>query len=91
MHPAYHYQGIGRALTVAARVLVREKGLWRSTGGSRLPGFHRFADVMSAEEYIAAVKRGEVVDPGLTAHLHDGWGVVTAIHGYLPNDMGIAG
>ncbi|MEI6539258.1 MAG: GNAT family N-acetyltransferase [Planctomycetota bacterium] len=86
VHPAHQHHGIGRALTVAARVLVREKGLWRSTGGSRLPGFHRFANVMSAEEYIAAVKRGEVVDSVLTAHLHDGWDAVTAIQGYLPND-----
>ena len=40
VHPAHQHHGIGRALTVAMRGLVREKGLWRATGGSRMPGYH---------------------------------------------------
>ncbi len=91
VHPAHQHHGIGRALTVATRDLVRVRKLWRSTGGSRMPGYHNFAAELSPDEYIAKVKRAELVDPVLTAHLHDGWDAVTAIAGYLPNDAESAG
>jgi len=32
------------------------------------------------------VKRAEITDPVLTAHLHDGWDAITAIRGDLPYD-----
>ena len=44
-----------------------------------------------ADDYIARVKAGQATDPVLTAHLHDGWDVVTAIRGYLPHDEESAG
>ncbi len=91
VHPEHQHHGIGRALTVAMRGLVRARKLWRSTGGSRMPGYHRFAGSLAPDEYIAKVKSAELVDPVLTAHLHDGWDAVTAIEGYLPNDVESAG
>jgi GNAT superfamily N-acetyltransferase len=84
--PAHQHHGLGRALTEATRGLVRDKGLWRMVGGSRMPGYGRFAGSVDPDEYVARVKRGELVDPVLTAHLHDGWDVITAIRGYLPHD-----
>ena len=91
VHPAHQHHGIGRALTVAMRGLVREKGLWRATGGSRMPGYHTVVATVTPEEYITKVKLAELTDPVLTAHLHDGWDAVTAIEGYLPNDAESAG
>jgi len=32
------------------------------------------------------VKRADITDPVLTAHLHDGWDAITAIRGDLPHD-----
>jgi hypothetical protein len=55
-------------------------------GGSRLPGYHKVSTQVSPDEYITKVKSGEITDPVLTAHLHDGWDAVTAIRGYLPHD-----
>lgn len=91
VHPGHQHHGLGRALTVAARDLVRELGLWRMVGGSRLPGYGARAAQMDPQEYVARVRRGQLVDPVLTAHLHDGWEAVTAVRGYLPHDEESAG
>jgi hypothetical protein len=55
-------------------------------GGSRMPGFGRVRDRLSPVEYIHEVVAGAIVDPVLTAHLHDGWQVAGPIRGYLPHD-----
>ena len=55
-------------------------------GASRLPGYGKVADRMSAADYVAAVIARRMVDPVLTAHLKDGWAVVRPIQGYLQHD-----
>ncbi len=91
VHPGHQHHGLGRALTEATRGLVREKELWRMVGGSRMPGYGRLARDVNPDDYIARVKRAELTDPVLTAHLHDGWDAITAIRGYLPHDNESAG
>ena len=84
--PAYQHHGLGRPLTKAAQQLTCSKKLWRMVGGSRLPGYHKVSKNISADEYVHKVKSGELIDPALTVHLHDGWEPITAIQGYLPHD-----
>jgi hypothetical protein len=60
--------------------------LWRMVGGSRMPGYGKLASEMEPDDYFAKGKKAEMTDPVLTAHLHDGWDVVTAIRDYLPHD-----
>ena len=91
VHPGHQHHGLGRALTEATRGLVRQKGLWRMVGGSRMPGYGRLAGAVNPDDYISQVKRSELTDPVLTAHLHDGWDAITAIRGYLPHDDESAG
>jgi len=91
VHPGHQHHGLGRALTEATRGLVREKALWRMVGGSRMPGYGRQGQDVHPDDYIARVKRTELTDPVLTAHLHDGWDAITAIRGYLPHDEESAG
>ena len=91
VHPGHQHHGIGRALTVAARELVRARSLWRMVGGSRMPGYGKLATQIAPDDYIERVKRGELIDPVLTVHLHDGWDAITAIRGYLPHDVESAG
>lgn len=90
-HPRHQHHGIARALTEAARGLARGRGLWRMVGGSRLSGYHEWVGRLSPDEYVDRVRRGEMVDPVLTAHLHDGWQAVGPIFGYLPRDEESAG
>ena len=91
IHPKHQHHGLGKALTVATRELVSRLKLWRMVGGSRMPGYGKVSGSIPPEEYIAKVKKTELTDPVLTAHLHDGWDVVTAIQGYLPHDVESAG
>ena len=91
IHPEHQHHGLGKALTVATRDLVSRMNLWRMLGGSRMPGYGKVADSVPPEEYIRKVRSTELTDPVLTAHLHDGWEVVTAIRGYLPHDEESAG
>lgn len=91
VHPEHQHHGIARALTLATRDLVRALSLWRMVGGSRMPGYARVAAEIAPDDYIRKVKRGDLTDPVLTAHLHDGWDVLAAIRGYLPHDVESAG
>lgn len=91
IHPAHQHHGLGRALTVAARELTQALRLWRMVGGSRMPGYGARASSMGPDDYIGRVRSAELVDPVLTAHLHDGWDAITAIRGYLPHDEESAG
>lgn len=86
VHPTHQRHGIAHALTDSARSLTQAENLWRMVGASRLPGYGKRRASMPPEQYVAAVVRGELVDPVLTAHLKDGWTVVRPIHGYLPHD-----
>jgi GNAT superfamily N-acetyltransferase len=91
VHPGHQHHGLGRALTEATRGLVRARRLWRMVGGSRMPGYGHVAGTIAPDDYIGRVKRAEVTDPVLTAHLHDGWDAITAIRDYLPHDEESAG
>ncbi|MFM7141237.1 MAG: GNAT family N-acetyltransferase [Alphaproteobacteria bacterium] len=90
-HPEHQHHGIARALTNAARGLARGHGIWRMVGGSRLSGYHDWVGRLDPDAYVDRVRRGEMVDPVLTAHLHDGWDAVAPIFGYLPHDEESAG
>lgn len=89
--PRHQHHGLAKVLTDATRGLVQSKGLWRMAGGSRMPGYARHLEEFDPQSYIDRVRRGDLVDPVLTAHLHDGWDVVAPIRGYLPHDEESAG
>jgi GNAT superfamily N-acetyltransferase len=89
--PQHQHHGLAHALTDATRGLVVSENLWRMVGGSRLPGYGKVQEKLPAQEYIRLVRERHLVDPVLTAHLHDGWSAVTAIRGYLPHDVESAG
>lgn len=91
IHPSHQHHGLAKALTIATRELVIQRNLWRMLGGSRMPGYGKLAGSLDPQDYILKVKTTELIDPVLTAHLHDGWDVITAIRGYLPHDDESAG
>lgn len=86
VHPAHQHHGLAHALTDCTRALVVEERLWRMVGASRLPGFGKQMAMMSVEQYVEAVVKGDVFDPVLSLHLKDGWTVVRPIQGYLQHD-----
>lgn len=86
VHPAMHGRRIGTRLYDERRALVERLGLLRIRAGARLRGYHRVADVMTAEEYVQRVVRGEERDPTLGFQLSRGFRVLDVVAGYLRHD-----
>lgn len=84
--PAIRKQGLGHALYQARRKLCRDMNLKRIIAGGRLPGYHRHAGKMTAEEYAQRVVWGDIADPVLRFQLREGFNYCGVIPGYLPHD-----
>ena len=84
--PALQGAGIGKQLYEARRELAVRLGMLRIRAGARLRGYHACAATMTAEEYVAAVERGELGDPTLTFQLRRGFRVIGVVADYLRHD-----
>ena len=84
--PGRQGSGIGKRLYSERRALTERLGLLRIRAGARLRAYHRFARRVSAEEYVAAVVRGELKDPTLSFQLRQGFEVLAVVEGYLQSD-----
>ncbi|MEX0600964.1 MAG: GNAT family N-acetyltransferase [Rhodothermales bacterium] len=79
-------EGIGSALYEARKELVRRLGLDRIRGHARLPGYHRYADVLSPEAYVQRIVKGELDDPTLSFQLRHGFRVLDIVPNYFARD-----
>lgn len=79
-------RGVGSALYEARRELATRLGLSRIRSGARLPGYHRHAQRMSAQEYVDRVVAGELDDPNINFQLKHGFRVLKVVPHYLPED-----
>ena len=86
VRPSHQGLGIGKMIYSARRLLVRRLELLRIRAGARLRGYHRYADRMSAEEYVLKVVRGTLGDPTLSFQLKQGFEVIAVVPNYLGND-----
>ncbi len=86
VHPDVQGRGVGTLLYDARAQLARDLGLWRIRAGARLRDYHKYASRMPAEEYAAAVVRGEIADRTLTFQLRRGFSVLGVVPGYLRHD-----
>lgn len=84
--PDFQGRGIGKSIYAARRALCRQLKLRRIRAGARLIGYHRYANEMSAEEYVAKVVAGELTDPTLSFQLKQGFKVLAVTPNYLPGD-----
>jgi predicted amidohydrolase len=55
--------------------------------GGRIPGYHKHADRMTADEYVERVQDKELYDPVLTAQLSNGFELKRLIPKYMPVDQ----
>ena len=51
-----------------------------------MPGYHKHADVMSADDYVGAVMAGELKDPVITFLLRCGRTPVQVVPDYLQDE-----
>lgn len=86
VHPGWQGHGIGKKIYAARRELARRLKLHRIRAGARLRNYHRYADCLSAREYVLKVIHEEIGDPTLSFQLRQGFHVIAVVPGYLPND-----
>ncbi|WP_018130296.1 GNAT family N-acetyltransferase [Effusibacillus pohliae] len=86
VRPAYRKLGLGKWLMLSMYEVVVHKGLERLLGGGRMPGYHKKANEMTAEQYLKAVVKGELKDPVITFLLRCGRTPVRVIPNYLEDE-----
>jgi ribosomal protein S18 acetylase RimI-like enzyme len=86
VRPSYRKLGLGKWLMLSMYDVVIQKGLQRLLGGGRMPGYHKKANEMTAEEYLQAVIKGELKDPVITFLLRCGRTPVKVVQNYLEDD-----
>lgn len=84
--PDWQGKGVGSRIYEARRRLAQRLGLRRIRAGARLRGYSRFAQQMSAREYVDKVVTGEIRDPTLSFQLNRGFRVLHVVSGYLKGD-----
>ncbi|QAV26845.1 GNAT family N-acetyltransferase [Neobacillus thermocopriae] len=83
VRPAYRKLGLGKWLMQSMYEVVVHQKLERLLGGSRMPGYHRYANEMTAEQYVDAVMTGKIKDPVITFLLRCGRTPVKVVANYL--------
>lgn len=84
--PAYRKLGLGKWLMLSMYEVVIQLGVDRLLGGGRMPGYHKHAEEMSAQQYLDAVIKGEVKDPVITFLLRCGRSPVRVVENYLEDE-----
>lgn len=86
VEPEFRGMKLSRRLYDARKQIARQKNLTGITIGGRIAGYHRYADQMSAREYVERVIDKTLVDPVLTPQLSNGFVLKGLIPGYFPAD-----
>lgn len=87
--PEYRGRGIAGRLYQHRKRLLKRYNLRRMVAGGRLPGFRDHDGRMTPEEYIESVRRGELKDPALSAHLKAGYQVLGVHYGYMDDSASL--
>ncbi|KKO52584.1 GNAT family N-acetyltransferase [Paenibacillus sp. DMB20] len=86
VRPRYRKLGLGKWLIQSLYHVTVQLELARLLGGGRMPGYHRVAAGMTAEEYLDAVIRGDLKDPVVTFLLRCGRTPVGVAANYLEDE-----
>ncbi len=86
VHPDYRGLRLGRRLYEARKELCRKLNLRRIIFGGRIPGYDKYSDRLTPQQYIEEVKTREIYDQVLTFQLSNDFHVRRIITGYLPED-----
>lgn len=82
-HPKFQRQGIGTMLYEARKDLVKKFYLKRMIVGGRLYNYYKYANKMTALEYVQNVISGEFSDPVLSFQLKNGFRFIKILPDYL--------
>jgi ribosomal protein S18 acetylase RimI-like enzyme len=83
VHPDFRNKGIATMLYNSRRDLAIKLNLRRVIAGGRLFDYHKYAKIMSAQEYAKKVVNGELKDPVLSFQLKNGFKFIKILPNYL--------
>jgi len=86
VHSDYRNLRLGRRLYDARKELCEKLNLRAIVVGGRIPGYWKYSQEMSPQQYVELVKAKELLDPILTFQLANDFHVRRIITGYLPED-----
>lgn len=84
--PEFRGLKLSRRLYAARQKLAKDKNLKRIAIGGRIPNYHRYADKLTAAQYVEKVMDKKIYDPVLTAQLANGFVLKRLLPNYLPSD-----
>ncbi|RHW36285.1 GNAT family N-acetyltransferase [Lysinibacillus yapensis] len=83
VRPAFRSLSLGKIMMQAMYHVVVNSGLERLLGGGRMPGYHKHAGDLSAQEYVDKVVSHEIHDPVISFLLKCGRLPITVVENYL--------
>jgi GNAT superfamily N-acetyltransferase len=86
VHPEFRGLKLARRIYEARKNLARERNLPHIIICGRIPGYAKYANKMSAYEYVNQVMQRNVFDPVLTVQLSNGFVLQRLVPNYLPED-----
>jgi predicted amidohydrolase/ribosomal protein S18 acetylase RimI-like enzyme len=89
VRPDCRGKGIAGKLYEHRKKLLIRFNLRRMVAGGRIPGYREHAGRLTPEQYIDAVKQGELKDMALTAHLKAGYQVLGVHFDYLTDSASL--
>lgn len=81
--PKYRRMKIGHRLYEARKDLARRLNLKSIIIGGRIPNYHKYAEEMTAREYVEQVTRHQIYDPVLSFQLMNGFTLMRINPNYL--------
>jgi len=91
--PHLRSRGIGNQIDSARFSLTESLSLWRIRAGVRLRNYFRYADRLTAREYVKAVVRGGIRDAALANHFRHGFHILDVVDDFQlldPESLGHA-
>ncbi|CEG23803.1 Acetyltransferase (GNAT) family protein [Planococcus massiliensis] len=86
IRPKFRSLKLGHLLMQALYERTVQDGLERVLGGGRMPGYHRYADKLTAEQYVESVIEGKLKDPVISFLLRCGRTPVSVVPNYLEDE-----
>lgn len=83
VHPDYRRRGVGSKLYRSRRELVRQLNLRGEIAGGMLPGYERYKQYMTVEQYVMNVVMGRATGKTLAMQLKNGFKVRGILYNHI--------
>lgn len=86
VRPTHRSLGLGKIMMQAMYHVLIQNGLDRLLGGGRMPGYHKYSEQLTAQEYLNAVIDGVLKDPVISFLLKCGRKPIAIVENYLDDE-----